>query len=133
VANGNREYLGVGWSFPVRPVAGRLAWTRYEDDVEQAIGIILETTRQERVMKPAFGAGLRTHVFDPNGPVVQRMIEREVRTALQQQEPRIALEGVRAYADPDQANVLLIEIDYVVSRTNSSFNMVYPFYLSEGA
>jgi Bacteriophage baseplate protein W len=129
----NREYLGVGWSFPVRPAGGRLTWTRYEDDVEQAIGIILETTRQERVMRPAFGAGLRTHVFDTNGPVVHRGVEHEVKRALVEQEPRILVEGVRAYADPDQDNVLRIEIDYVVKRSNSFFNMVYPFYLTEGA
>lgn len=129
----NRDYLGVGWSFPVRPVGGRLTWTRYEDDVEQAIGIILETTREERVMRPAFGAGLRSHVFDSNSPAVQRLIESEVRRALTLQEPRITVEGVSAQPAPDQVNVLLIEIDYVIKRSNSFFNMVYPFYLTEGA
>ncbi len=132
-AQQNRDYLGVGWSFPVRPVDGRLTWMRYEDDVEQSIGIILETTRQERVMRPAFGAGLRTHVFDSNSPVVQRRVEHEVKTALVDQEPRIVVERVRARADEAQENVLRIEIDYVVKRTNSFFNLVYPFYMTEGA
>jgi phage baseplate assembly protein W len=131
--NRNREHLGVGWAFPVRPVGGRLRYARYEEDVEQAIGIILETNRQERVMRPAFGAGLRAHVFDPNSPAVHRVVEDEVRRALGDWEPRIEVEGVRAYPDVERANVLLVEIDYRVRRTNSLVNLVYPFYLAEGA
>lgn len=128
----HREHLGVGWAFPVRPVNGRLRYARYEHDVEQAIGIVLETNRQERLMRPAFGAGLRAHVFDPNSPGVHRLVEDEVRRALRDWEPRIDVEGVRAYPDDERTNVLLVEIDYRVRRTNSFYNVVYPFYLMEG-
>src|SRR5262245_10215245 len=128
----NRDHLGVGWAFPVRPVAGRLQYARYEDDVEQAIGIILETTRRERVMRPEFGAGLRSFVFDPQSPVTHRLVEGEVRRALLAWEPRITVENVRAYPDVERHNVMLVEIDYVVRRTNAFYNLVYPFYLTEG-
>jgi Bacteriophage baseplate protein W len=128
----NREHLGVGWSFPVRPVGGRLRYARYEEDIEQAIGIILETSRQERVMRPGFGAGLRGFVFDSNSPATHRAVEAEVRRALVEWEPRITVEGVRAYPDEERATVLLVEIDYVVRRNNAFYNLVYPFYLSEG-
>jgi uncharacterized protein len=129
----NREHLGVGWAFPVRPVGGRLTYARHEDDVEQAIAIILETTRRERVMRPSFGTELRTFVFDSNSPTTHRAIEDEVRGALAAWEPRIDVQTVRAYGDADRVNVVMIEIDYVVRRTNSSVNLVYPFYLREGA
>ncbi len=129
----NRENLGIGWAFPVRPTNGRLTYVRYEEDVEQAIGIILETTRQERIMRPSFGAGLRARTFDPNSPATQRQIEDEVRRALIEWEPRITVEGVHAYPDATRRHVLLIDIDYVVRRSNSAFNLVYPFYLVEGA
>jgi phage baseplate assembly protein W len=128
----NREHLGIGWSFPVRPVNGRLRYARYEEDVEQAIGIILETARQERVMRPGFGAGLRTFVFDPNSPATHRRVEAEVRRALVEWEPRITVEAVRAYPDGQRPSVLLVEVDYVVRRNNAFYNLVYPFYLSEG-
>lgn len=128
----NREHLGVGWAFPVRPVAGRLTYARHEDDVEQAIAIILETTRRERVMRPQFGTDLRGFVFDSNSPATHRAIEEEVRGALAQWEPRIAVQIVRAYGESGRSNVVMIEIDYVVRRNNSPVNLVYPFYLSEG-
>jgi phage baseplate assembly protein W len=128
----SREHLGIGWAFPVRPVAGRLQYARHEDDVEQAIAIILETTRRERVMRPSFGSELRSFVFDSNSPAIHRAIEDEVRSALSAWEPRIDVQTVRAYGDADRTNVVMIEIDYVVRRNNSSVNLVYPFYLREG-
>ena len=131
--SGRREHLGKGWAFPIRPQDGSLRYVAYEDDVEQAIGIILETARRERVMLPSFGAGLRDWVFSSNSPQTQRAVETEVTNALVEHEARIDVESVRASASADTPNVLLIEIDYVVRGTNSSFNLVYPFYLSEGA
>jgi phage baseplate assembly protein W len=131
-ATRHREHLGVGWAFPVRPVGGRLTYAHHEDDVEQAIAIILETTRRERVMRPDFGTELRGFVFECNSPATHRAIEDEVRRALAAWEPRIAVQAVRAYGEAERANVVMIEVDYVVRRTNSPVNLVYPFYLTEG-
>jgi phage baseplate assembly protein W len=131
-ATRHREHLGVGWAFPVRPVGGRLIFARHEDDIEQAIAIILETTRRERVMRPDFGTELRGFVFDCNSPATHRAIEAEVRRALATWEPRITVQAVRAYGEAARANVVMIEVDYVVRRNNSPVNLVYPFYLTEG-
>ena len=53
MANTTKAFLGVGWRFPVKPVVGRLRYAAYEDDVEQAIQIILLSERGERPMLPA--------------------------------------------------------------------------------
>ena len=128
---GPRPHLGVGWAFPVKPVNGRLAWAKYEEDVEQAIEIILRTSPGERVMLPAFGAGLRDFVFAGNSPPTHRRVEDAVRRALVEYEPRIDVEQVRASASADEPNLMEVEIDYVVRRTNAAFNRVFPFYLNE--
>jgi phage baseplate assembly protein W len=128
---GPRPHLGVGWAFPVVPVNGRLTYARYEEDVEQAVEIILRTSRGERVMLAGFGAGLRDFLFAPNSPATHRRVEEAVRRALVDHEPRITVERVAARASADEANLMEIEIDYVVRRTNTSFNRVFPFYLNE--
>ena len=130
-ATGPRPHLGVGWAFPVKPAGGRLLWAKYEEDVEQAIEIILRTSPGERVMEPAFGAGLRDYVFAGNSPVTHRRVEESVRRALVDFEPRITVEQVRARAADDEPNLMEVEIDYVVRRSNTSFNRVFPFYLNE--
>lgn len=133
MANGTKAFLGAGWSFPVKPVDGRLRYAAYEDDVEQAIQIILLTQRGERPMLPEFGGGLRNFLFEPNSPATCRAIERTVRAALIDWEPRIDLDRVEVVPDQQQPNLLLIHVDYVVRATNSFYNRVYPFYLLEGS
>jgi phage baseplate assembly protein W len=131
MATATRAFLGVGWRFPVKPVKGRLQYAAYEEDVEQAIQIILLTERSERPMLPEFGGGLRGYLFEPNSSLTRHDIERVVRSALVDWEPRINLERVEVTSDDAQPNLLLIHVDYVVRATNSFYNRVYPFYLLE--
>src|SRR5215468_7880405 len=97
-----KAFLGVGWGFPVKPVKGRLHFAAYEDDVEQAIQIILLSERGERPMLPEFGGGLRRYLFEPNSPATRHHIEHTVRDALVDWEPRIAVERVEVTADDEQ-------------------------------
>jgi phage baseplate assembly protein W len=128
-----RAFLGVGWFFPPRFDAGRIAEAEYEEDVRQAILIILGTSPGERVMRPDFGAGLDRFVFEPIGPTTFTEVEDEVRGALIAWEPRIDVEDVRVTSEGEPPNVLVIEVDYLVRATNTRQNLVYPFYLQEGA
>lgn len=130
-SQGPRPQLGAGWPFPVRPRDGRLALVRGEQSVDEAIGIILETAARERVMLPAFGAGLRTYVFQTNGALTRAAVAAEVRRALVRWEPRIRVERVEARTSPDEPNLLLVEIDYAVKRTSSFYNRVHPYYLAQ--
>jgi phage baseplate assembly protein W len=132
MAASHKPYLGVGWAFPPKLVGGALRYARYEDDIEQAIQIILLTSRGERVMLPEFGAGLRDFVFEPNSDATRARIAEGVRKALVDWEPRINLERVEVTESDDGPNVVLIHVDYVVRATNSFYNRVYPFYLLEG-
>ena len=131
-ASSSKAHLGVGFAFPFKPRSGRLQFARYEDDIEQAIELILLTSPGERAMLPEFGAGLRRYVFEPNSDATHRAIEDVVRRALVDWEPRIDLERVEVAADDDEPHVLLIHIDYVVRATNTFYNRVYPFFLLEG-
>lgn len=132
--NGRRAkaFLGRGWAFPVKPVDGRLTYVEHEEDIEQAIQIILLTARGERPMIPEFGAGARDLVFEPNSPQTHRRLEELVKKALVDWEPRIQVERVKVSASEDEPNLLLIHVDYRVRSTNTFYNRVYPFYLLEG-
>lgn len=127
-----KAFLGVGWSFPVKPVSGALQYVSYEDDVEQAIQIILLTSNGERVMMREFGGGVRELLFEPNSDATRARIADMVRRALVAWEPRIILQSVEV-TQGDEPNLVLIHVDYVVQATNTSYNRVYPFYLLEGS
>lgn len=129
----DRAFLGVGWAFPVAmDPSGDAALAAYEDDVREAIMIILGTEKGERAMRPDFGAGLKTLVFEPIGSATAALAKHRVEEALVLWEPRIDVLDVRVSDDGPGGNRLLIDIDYRIRSTNTFYNLVYPFYLLEG-
>ena len=132
-ANTAKAFLGVGWAFPPSETkAGAAATAAYEEDVHQAILIILSTDWGERVMRPEFGAGLRSFVFGPLSQTMLQQVQTRVKDSLVKWEPRIDVESVTARIDPNNSGCLLIAITYFVRVTNTLNNLVYPFFLEEG-
>jgi phage baseplate assembly protein W len=129
----NKAFLGVGWAFPLSLAADReVATAAHEEDVREAILIILGTRRNERVMRPDFGAGLEDFVFESMDTTTRETLKRRVREALIDWEPRIDVESVEVRAEP-QLGRMLVDLRYRVRATNTHYNLVYPFYLEEGA
>jgi hypothetical protein len=128
-----REFLGRGWRFPIRVNArGGLSYSSGEQDIQEAIWIILATCRNERQMLPRFGSGIHSYVFAPNSPTTQGNIAHEVRRALTTWESRIDVLDVRVQSSADEPNKLLIRVDYRVRSNTALHNLVYPFYITEG-
>jgi phage baseplate assembly protein W len=127
-----QEFLGVGWRFPVQvDSAGNIATSAFEQDIREAIRIILSTTKGERTMRPDFGCGIHDFVFDSMSTTTIGLIESSVREALIRWEPRIELLNIRVSTEAAEVGQLLVGIDYRVRATNNEFNLVYPFYLTE--
>lgn len=125
-------FLGRGWKFPVQPdTNGAIAMSEYEDDIKEALAIILGTAKGERVMRPDFGCGIHDYTFAVINSSVLGLVEASVMEALTAWEPRIETLNVKALTDGLAAGKLLISIDYRVRTTNNQFNLVYPFYLTE--
>jgi phage baseplate assembly protein W len=128
----DKSFLGIGWSFPVASnAAGEVATSAYEEDVREAIRIILGTNPGERIMRPDFGAGLQALAFEPINTTTMALAKHRVEEALILWEPRIDNIGVEVSADPPVGR-LTINIRYRVRATNTFYNLVYPFYLLEG-
>jgi phage baseplate assembly protein W len=133
VKDPSRAFLGVGWAFPLQlAVDHTVAVAVYEEDIRESIRIILGTRRNERVMRPDFGAGLEDFVFESVSVTTVEMLKKRVEEALIDWEPRIDVEKVSVTTDPALRNRLLISLDYRVRSTNTHYNLVYPFYLDEG-
>jgi phage baseplate assembly protein W len=127
------DFLGRGWSFPVRPTpSGVLPLIGGDAKVRQSIWVILGTAPGERVMRPDFGCGIHDLVHMPNTAALRGMVEQRVRDALTRWEPRIDVVDVRVETVPDARNYLMIRIDYRLRANNAIFNLVYPFFLTEG-
>lgn len=129
----NKSFLGVGWEYPPRVIPkGELAMATFEEDIRQAIMIIIGTAPGERVMRPDFGAGLNKLVFEPVNTTTMALVKHRVERALIEWEPRIDVEEVKVMTDTVERNKLFIDVTYRIRATNSRQNLVYPFYLQEG-
>lgn len=126
------DFLGKGWKFPVRPDStGAIMLSQFEEDIREAIRIILLTGKGERVMRPGFGAGLHNFVFETMSVTNIGTIQAAIQDALIEWEPRIELLSVNVESDRGEEGKLLIDIDYRVRATNTQFNLVFPFYVSQ--
>lgn len=122
-------FHGTGWAFPVQVDATGGVRTRSgEDDIREAIEIILGTQLGERAMRPEFGSGLVDLVFDPNDANLAGRIEFFVRKSLERWEPRILLKEVLARPEGERMS---IDVRYIVRQTNREDNVVIPFFTGE--
>jgi phage baseplate assembly protein W len=128
-----KDFLGSGWKFPPRLDArGRIELVHQEQDIDEAIRIILMTRKGERPMRPEFGSDLHEIVFAPNDASTAGLARRYVFEALARWEPRIEVQEVTAEFDADNPSRLMIEISYSIPATNSDRNLVFPFYVIPG-
>ena len=128
-----KEFLGRGWKFPIGVDAdGHISMSTNEEDIKEAIQIILSTSKGERVMQPDFGCGLHDFVFAAVNASTLALIESSVKEALTLWEPRVEVLEVEVSTEQIDEGKLLISTDYRVRTTNNQYNLVYPFYLTEG-
>lgn len=127
----NREFLGQGLAFPLRFKAnGVLALAQGEEDIQQAIRIILGTVPGERLMRPEFGCRIHELVFAPRNAETESLLAHYIEQALERWEPRIEVLQVEAVnVDIDKGSAMLLEINYRIKATYDQRSIIYPFYI----
>ncbi len=130
-----KEFMGCGLKFPLQvdPKTGKFAVVSEEEDIAEAIGIILNTVQGERVMRPEFGSNVMDYTFSAASESERQSLAFELREQLGYQEPRIDDIEVHCRETDELEGAIVVEISYLVRSTNNRYNHVYPFYLTEGS
>jgi phage baseplate assembly protein W len=124
------DIIGRGVAFPLRvDRRGSLALVGGDEDVSEAITLILGTAPGERPMRPEFGCGIHDYIFETIDAFTMARLEQEIRTALDRWEPRIEVLDVDFDVSNAARGELMIEIRYLLRATNDLRNLVYPFYV----
>lgn len=136
-----KSIVGRGLTFPLTITPqGSLSLTQEQDEIEQAIYIILQTAPGERVLRPRFGCYIHELIFEPNTIDTAVKAQRYVQDALAMWEPRIRVTKVVAQPvyhklsnkEKDRGkndSYLEIFIEYEIKATKDKRSLVYPFYL----
>jgi phage baseplate assembly protein W len=126
------QLLGRGIAFPPRVGPdGRIAWSAGEDNIRDAIRIILSTDRAERLRLPEFGAGLGRQLFEPNTVATRHRLSQQILEALSAWEPRIAVDSVDVEEDPDDPTGAIASITYELVATQAREQMTVAVALSQ--
>jgi hypothetical protein len=127
--------MGRGLRFPLQidPKTGKFAMVSEEEDIAEAIGIILNTVQGERVMRPDFGSNVLDYTFSAASDTLRQSLAFDLREQLGYLEPRIDEIDVRCTDSDELEGAIVVEVSYVVRSTNNRYNHVYPFYKTEGS
>jgi len=124
------EILGSGLAFPLQvDHRGAVALTHGEDDIAQAIELILSTMPGERPMRPEFGCEVHDLVFDTIDAAMVGKVDAAIRAALDRWEPRVEVTAIDFDLSSVHDGRLDITIRFRVRATSSERNLVYPFYV----
>lgn len=124
------EIIGSGLAFPLTTDhRGGVALARGEQDIEQALELILATAPGERPMRPEFGCEVHDLIFDTIDAAMIGKLEIAIRSAIDRWEPRIEIVGIEFDLAYQGEGRLDVTITYRVRATNSRRNLVYPFYV----
>lgn len=131
----SNDFLGKGWSFPptFNTETYAVSMAEKETDIQQSLHILLTTTMGERVMQPKYGCNMDTLLFEPLNTSVKTIMIDKIKTAILFFEPRIDAQKIDLNMQDELIGQVLVEIEYIVRATNSRFNFVFPYYITEGS
>lgn len=128
------HFYGSGWAFPVSFSAGnyQLKTTSAEENINEAIDLILLTRMGERFYEPGFGSGLQEFFFRTMDESLKGEIIDMVTMSLLHNEPRITVKEVTVVFSDRLNGLIEILVNYINNQENSRHNHVFPFHLKEG-
>jgi uncharacterized protein len=131
--NPEKSFLGTGWSFP--PTFSTLTYSvemvSDNRDIRESLWILFSTSLGERIMVPTYGSDLWQLVFESITTMFKNQVADTIRNAILYWEPRILVEEVTVEPDATVDGLVLISVSYLIRKTNTRNNLVYPFYLQE--
>ncbi len=128
-------FLQTGWNFFPQIISdgSRIQDLTYNNDIIQSLRILFTTLPGQRIGQQLYGCDLMQYVFKPiNNSLISNM-ENTIRTAVTLYEPRIKLIQLKVYTNTEVPHRLDIDLVYILSKTNSRYNITIPFYIMEGA
>lgn len=127
------SFIGSGWSFPPSFTKNEgIVMVSEEEEIAQSIEILLNTGIGERIMQPRFGCDLRSYLFQSISTSKLHFVKELIKTALLNYEARINLHDVEIDHSKYLDGIINVRVNYSVAKTNSRFNLVFPFYKVEG-
>jgi phage baseplate assembly protein W len=97
----------------MNPITSDLALRLNEDAVKEALKNLILTDKGERLFQPTLGSDVRKSLFDLMTPATVKMIEQNVRSTINNFEPRVTIVNVEVIPEYDNYTVKINITFYV--------------------
>jgi phage baseplate assembly protein W len=104
--------------FSVNPLSNDLAVKRDEEAIKESLKNLVLTDRGERLFQPNLGGDVRSTLFENNTPATLKIIQEQIKTTIQNYEPRVELIGVEAQSSLDSTRIEINISFYVKNNEN---------------
>jgi phage baseplate assembly protein W len=95
-------YSDIDFSFTKKPVSSDVALSYDAQAVIRSIRNLLLTNHYERLWNPDLGSNLNTLLFELMTPMTAESLKREIKTIIQNYEPRASLNEIIVTPLPDK-------------------------------
>jgi len=112
------QFSDLNITFNAHPVTGQLSVLKNNDAIIRAVKNIVFTNRFEKRYQPFFGGNIRAKLFEPLDELSLFEIKKDIERALQNFEPRVFLEDVRATPDFDGGRVTVTLVFSVINQAD---------------
>lgn len=107
----SRSFKDISLSFSRHPVTNDILILKNEDAIKKSVINLVRTRIGERFFNNLLGTSTDNSLFELNGPEVSTLLDEEIRTVLNNFEPRIVVRDVIVESVED-SNDLNVKISY---------------------
>jgi phage baseplate assembly protein W len=105
-------------NFTIHPVKKDINKHTAEMAVINSIKNLVLLNHYEKPFQPDFGAGIRGLLFEPVDSVFGASIERKLTEAINNYEPRVAIESITAIPAPDENGYKVRMVFFIINTPN---------------
>jgi phage baseplate assembly protein W len=111
----SKIYSDIDFTFTKKPVVGDVALSYDAQAVIRSIRNILLTRHYEKPFNPDFGSNIDAILFEMVSPLSATSLEREIRTSIENYEPRAKLSEVIVNPQPDN-NAYSVSLSFYIEN-----------------
>ena len=121
----SKRFRDLDLDFTRHPVSGDVAMKNNTEAIKRSLRNLVLTNPREKFFHPEIGSGVRNLLFENFTPVVKIKLERNIRTLIENYEPRVVLEDVTVFFE-ERDNRLEVSIQFQVVGQPGSANLTFP-------
>lgn len=121
----SKRFRDLDLDFIRHPVSGDVSMKNNTEAIKRSLRNLVLTNPREKFFHPEIGSGVRNLLFENFTPVVKIKLERNIRTLVENYEPRVVLEDITVFFE-ERDNRLEVSIRFQVVGQPGSTNLTFP-------